>query len=278
MAVLQKQIKKLNVLNFLQFLTDASTSNAQHVLDIKDGKLYTKITNETKEFIKYASAPLEGIGGDFSDLSDGAYRFYMSDLDKIIKAFEIAKNLHKDVVNVKVNCVVVEGEGYTRIEKLWLEGQLKLQISAKDSSFSFNYVQDEKWDAMMKAPTVVEFDLSLNDINSLKKIFNYLTLEDTKSKNQQGLHIWLTRTTENVDAIKFTEEDEKMFSLIHTTNVIFNGLTNAHFTCHAFTLSLFDENLYKVHIKHYNEIYIIVAVPSGDSPKTIVIPMINVAK
>lgn len=278
MAAIQKSIKKLNVGNFLSFLNDASTKNAQHVLDIKDGKIYSKITNDVKEFIKHTSANLDGIGGDWSAFKDGAYRFYNIDLDKIIKAFDIAKNLKKDLVDVKVSCVAIEDENYIRIEKMWIEGQLRLQISAKDGSFAFNYVKDESWAKMLEAPTVAEFDLDSEDIASLKKIFSYLTTEDNKTTKEQGLHIFFMKDEKGNPFLKFTEEDDKVFSLEHTKNVSYTpDLAATHVSFHSYILPLLDQSFYRVQIKHFGEVHILLAVPSGDAPRTILIPLIDMS-
>lgn len=275
MAPQNKQIKKLNVGNFLGFLQDADTKNSQHVLEIKDGKIYTKILPlQSKEFIKYVSADLAGIGGDWSEFKDGAYRFYMADLDKIIKAFDIAKHMKKDVVNVKVSAVAVENEDYIRIDRMWLEGQLKLQISAKDGAFSFNYLTDGRWAEMMAAETIAEFDLDSDDINGLKKIFSYLTIEDNKVAKEQGLHLHLVKTKEGQPLIKFTEDDEKLFVMEHDKNVIYHkDIKATHLSFHAYIIGLLNQNLYRMHIKQFGEVQILVAVPTGDMPRTIVIPL-----
>jgi len=275
MAAQNKQIKKLNVGNFLGFLQDAETKGAQHILEVKDGKIFTKILPlQSKEFIKYVSADLVGIGGDWSDFKDGSYRFYMADLDKIIKAFDIAKHMKKDVVNVKVSVVAVENEDYIRIDRWWLEGQLKLQISAKDGAFSFNYLTDGRWADMNAAPTIAEFDLDSDDIAGLKKIFSYLTIEDNKSGKEQGLHVHLTKTKEGQPQIKFTEDDEKLFTMEHDKNVIYHQeITTTHLSFHAYILGLLNQSLYRIHIKQFGEVQILVAQPSGDMPRTIVIPL-----
>lgn len=275
MATQNKQIKKLNVGNFLGFLQDADTKNSQHVLEIKDGKIYTKILPlQSKEFIKYVSADLNGIGGDWSDFKDGAYRFYMADLDKIIKAFDIAKNFKKETINVKVVSIAIENENYNRIDRMWLEGQLKLQITARDGS-AFNYLTDDRWDSMIAAPTIAEFDLDSDDINGLKKIFSYLTIEDNKSGKEQGLHVHFIKS-DGKPTIKFSEDDEKLFTMMHDKNVVFHQeLDNMHLSFHAYILALLNQSLYRVHIKQFGEVQILVAVPSGDMPRTIVIPLTN---
>lgn len=275
MAAITKQIKKLDVQNFLSFLQNASTSGGQHVIDIKDGKMYSKVTVE-KSFIKYATADLSMIG-DFSEFADGAYRYYMLDLDKLIKAFEIAASYNKQQVDVKCACWKIDDEDpYIRIEKIWIVGSVKLQVSAKDGSFQFNYVKDSKWKEYTSAPTMAEFDLNAEDIGNLKKVFSYLTMEDSKAPGAQGAHMHLETKPEA--AVRFTEEDEKLFDWKHTNNVIINPemkATTLAFNSPGTLLKFFNEKLYRVHIKLYNEVYLLVAIPAGDSSRTIVISLVN---
>lgn len=274
MAIKTKSIKKLNVQNFLTFLSDANTKGAQHILEIKNNNIYSKILPiGSKEYIKYAKAPLEFIGGNWSDFTDQPYRFYLTDLTKIIQAFEIASNYNKETVDIKVNVLPMDGEGFARIEQLWIEGQMKLRVSAKDGSFSFNYVADDRWEAMLASPDLAEFDFDSDDIESLKKIFNYLTAEDNKQQKEQGLHYKFVKNGSK-EIVRLMEEDEKAFTLDHDKNVVFKNIPeNAHFSHHAYIIKLLTDKLYRMKIKAFGEVFILVAEPTGDSTKIIVIAL-----